>query len=114
MANPQRTRGEQRLCSITYSQLAEWTGLALHSVRSYATTGHFERHDIESVLAWVNARRAANGLQMIGQPDSGVVVAKPDEGPFVGYTAIVGPVSQSPLPPTASGGYNPQTGEYDR
>jgi hypothetical protein len=117
-----RTRGQTRLCSITYSQIAEWTGLALHTVRSYASRGEFDQGDIESVLTWVNGRRASAGLPMIGQPK------EPDSLPglireamkqaeeMADETASIVNAFDAPsithIPKPTSGGYNPQTGEY--
>ena len=45
--NTKPTRGESRLCSVTYSQLAEWTGLAVGSVRNAAHAGKFDKSCIE-------------------------------------------------------------------
>jgi hypothetical protein len=108
-----KTRGEKRLSSITYSKLAAWTTLSLHTIRYHGAKGTFKGMGVDELIQWANEYRKAAGLPMIGQPESGVIVAQPDKGPFQGYTAIVGPVSQSPLPSPASGGYNPMTGEYD-
>jgi len=64
-----RTPGaEDRLWILKYSQIAEWTGLAVSTVRSYAQRGQFQRDDLESVLQWVNRRRAKAGLPAIGTP----------------------------------------------
>lgn len=71
-------RGESRLCSVTYSAIADWTGLTLQTVRTYATTGAFDRHSLESVLSWVNARRASKGLPLIGQPITGLDFSGPE------------------------------------
>lgn len=57
-----------RLWSLTYGQIAEWAGLKVSSVRSYAQRGEFAANDIESVLRWCNRRRSAKGLSLIGQP----------------------------------------------
>lgn len=62
-------RGERKICSVTYTALAQWTGLRVVTVRNCASRGDFESRDIESVLRWVNARRQRLGLPMIGVPD---------------------------------------------
>jgi len=89
------TRGEQRFAGLTYSQIARWTGLTLHTVRSYASRGQFDPRDIDSVLSWVNVRRASRGLPLIGAPD------RPIDSPA------------PPAPIAPNGGYNPLTGEFD-
>ena len=66
-----RPRGaEERLCSITYGQIARWVGLSARTVRAYSSQGRYDRRDVESVLSWVNARRVAAGLSLIGEPTS--------------------------------------------
>lgn len=64
-------RGEERFGAITYSLISEWTGLALNTVRAYATRGLFDPNDIEATLIWVNARRAADKKKPIGIPNHG-------------------------------------------
>lgn len=63
-------RGPQRFGSITYPLLAEWTGLTVVTLRSYVHKGLFDPHDIESTLAWVNARRSQQGFPPIGNPST--------------------------------------------
>ena len=48
-------RGECKIWSLTYSTIAEWTGLRVVTVRNCASRGDFDPRDIESVLCWVNA-----------------------------------------------------------
>lgn len=111
---PTKPKGAQtRLCSLTYSQLAEWTGLAARSIQSYAARGDFDRNDLESVLRWVNGRRASAGLPMIGQPKdtSPEAIEARLEAAGVKIVRTADPV-RIPIPSPASGGYNPQTGEY--
>lgn len=67
-------RGEQRFAAITYSKLAEWTGLTLATIRSYGSKGRIPKHDLAATMRWVNERRAAKGLPHIGDPR----VAAPD------------------------------------
>jgi hypothetical protein len=54
---------------VTYEQIAEWAGLSLHTVRTYASRGQLDTSSVEAVLQWVNVRRAAKGEPMIGQPE---------------------------------------------
>ena len=100
--NPGRTKGAfETLISITYKEIAEWSGLSLATVRQYASRKQFDSRDINSVLQWCNVRRKANGLPSIGET-----------------TEIEDSPSDSPLIPTNpptnhNGGYNPQKGGYD-
>jgi hypothetical protein len=44
-------------------------GIRGDTARRYAQRGLFDSRDLDSVLAWVNGRRAAQGLALIGLPD---------------------------------------------
>lgn len=93
-------RGEERLSSITYSQIADWAGLTVHTVRSYACRGQFDPRSLESVLRWVNTRRRARGWPLVGQPGQKADnLVRADPAP----TSV----------PANSGGYDPQTGEFE-
>jgi hypothetical protein len=87
-----KTRGEKRLGSITYSLLAEWSGLTLHTVRTYAARGHFEGKTVEELIAWANSRRAAAGLPLIGMPTAEVlppiIASKSGERPDNGVEIV--------------------------
>jgi len=99
-----KPRGEARLASITYSQIAEWTGLSLHTVRSYAQRGIIDTDSVETVLQWVNARRQAKGQTLIGQPENNAEVD----------TLENGKQDLTPIIPTVcDSGYNSRTGEFD-
>ncbi len=95
---------EQRLWTLTYSQIAVWVGLTVPTVRSYSHRGQFDHRSIESVLQFVNARRQRFGLPLIGLPDQ--PVQQPDqpepEPDTITHTPIYIPSS-----------YDPQTGAYN-
>lgn len=91
------TRGETRLCSITYSQLSDWTRLSVRTVRNLASRRVFNRKDVLSTLEWANTRRAKLGLPPVGVAGDSV-----DSTP-------IKPV-QSTITPDSN--YNPTTGEY--
>jgi hypothetical protein len=82
-----KTRGERRFLSITYSLIAKLSGLTLATARAYGARKHYNPRDLDSVLSWINTRRAAAGLPLIGQPDPG---AQPPATPET--------ISEIPLP----------------
>ena len=96
MARPEGSRNT--LIAITYDTIGEMAGgIAGDTARQYAQRGQFDPRDLDSLLAWVNARRTTKGLPMIGVPDSEAAELETI------------PVSIQPN----SGGYNPLTGEFD-
>jgi len=99
---PRKKGDEDRLWTLTYSQIAAWSGLKPSTVRSYCQRGDFDRASIESVLAWVNARRQARGLPMIGAPEE-----EPEED-IAEEEPVANIVIHAPPNP-----YNPLTGEYE-
>lgn len=101
MSNSQKKRGPAKLCSITFGLLAEWTGLAVNTVRIAARSGEFNRNDIEDVLKWVNRRRLRKNLPQIGHIDH--VSELPLEHPLT-------PVYQCTTVHDPS--YNPNTADY--
>ncbi len=88
-----RMRGKKRLITITYAQLAEWSGMAEGSVRNAVHQGRLDPTDIHAVIRWANSRREAKGLPAMG-----------------------GAPHRPTLPPAAiaagAGGYDPATGGY--
>lgn len=83
-------RGEARFASVTYSQLAEWTGYAVRTVRHHALAGAFDRYDLADCIRWVNEVRAKRGFRPIGE------APEPSA-----------PAAQLPSPRPGSGGYDP-------
>ena len=100
---PRTVGAENRLWTLRYSQIAQWVGLTVSTVRSYAQRGQFRRGDIESVLTWVNRRRAKAGLPMIGMPQNPQQSDKIEPDTWVSVTEL------TPCPDT---GYNPTTGDF--
>lgn len=66
MARPKGSRTV--LVRITYDTIGELAGIAGNTVRKYAQRRQFNPRDLDSALAWVNARRTAKGLPVIGLP----------------------------------------------
>ena len=91
-----RVRGEQRFGAITYSLVAEWTGLRLSTVQAYGARRLFNPHDIEATIRWCNERRSLRGLPPIGTETPEI----PDE-----------PVETPLIEPKTP--YNPLTGEFE-
>ena len=66
MARPKGSRTV--LLRITYDDIGRLAGIAGDTARQYAQRGQFNPRDLDSALAWVNARRTAKGLPLIGLP----------------------------------------------
>ncbi len=68
MARPQGSRNA--LIRVSYDTIAQMAGgIRGNTARRYAQRGEYDARDLDSVLAWVNRRRAAQGLPLIGLPD---------------------------------------------
>ena len=123
---PSRSGKGNRLWVLTYGQIEAWTGLRLNSVRAYASRGEFDPRDIDSVLRWVNARRARRSLPLIGIPDefqppisadSPTVENSTEKPTIADEPEKHGEREGSPEKPNVhlggdSGGYDPSTGEF--
>ena len=84
MARPKGSRTV--LVRITYDTIGELAGgITGDTARQYAQRGQFNPRDLDSALTWVNARRTAKGLPLIGLPtdeaisddDAEVVISLP-------------------------------------
>ena len=65
-----RPKGSRNaLIRITYDDIGRLVGVRGDTARRYAQRGLFDSRDLDSVLAWVNGRRAAQGWPLIGVPD---------------------------------------------
>ena len=65
MARPKGSRTV--LVRITYDTIGELAGgIAGDTARQYAQRGQFNPRELDSALTWVNARRTAKGLPLIG------------------------------------------------
>jgi hypothetical protein len=86
--------------------LSQWTLLSVGALRNLQHAGVINVRNLNSILTWVNARRARLGLPLIGLPPEDLpqhTLVEPDtDEPFI-------------LPYTCEGHphYNPNTGEYD-
>ena len=77
MGRPKGSRNA--LIRITYDDIGRLAGIAGDTAKQYAHRGQYDPRDIESVLYWVNTRRGAKGLPLIGLPtDVGEAVSDED------------------------------------
>ncbi len=108
-----RPRGSRnRLVTLDYDSIGELAGVRGNTAKAYAHRGEYNSRNLTSVMEWINRRRAAQGLPLIGIPDGDTPAVSDD-------TAVNGtPVEALPLQGTGgrvlAGGlvYNPATGEF--
>ena len=82
-------------------------GIAGETANQYAHRGEYDPRNLENVLQWVNGRRAAKGLSLLGAPSENASVALrcSDDKSNVSFPLA------SPLP-SLTGGYDPLLGGY--
>lgn len=103
-----RSKGSRNtLIRIDYDTIGRMAGVAGDTAKQYAHRGEYDSRNLENVLWWVNGRRAAKGLPLIGLPS---VNATDAENCSDGSTNL----SLTPAPPPLdlSGGYDPLLGGY--
>jgi hypothetical protein len=57
-----------RLIRIDYDVIGHLAGIAGETASQYAHRGEYDPRNLENVLRWVNGRRAAKGVSLIGAP----------------------------------------------
>jgi len=97
-----RQKGSRNaLVKIDYDLIGELAGIAGGTAKQYAHRGEYDPRSLDSVLQWVNARRAGKGLPLIGMPSETHPDARPDRTvPFL------------PAPQNGLLQYDPTTGSY--
>lgn len=103
-----RNKGSRNaLLKIDYDVIGQLAGSAGDSAKQYAHRGEYDSRSLDSVLQWVNGRRAAKGLPLIGLPSESATDAEDfaDEDSYVTFTP-------APPPQNLSGGYDPLLGGY--
>ena len=86
---------------IDYNVIGELVGVAGDTAKQYAHLCEYDPRSLESVLQWVNARRAAKGLPLIEMPSKTHPEVRPDcTVPFL------------PAPQNGILRYDPITGSY--
>jgi hypothetical protein len=64
-----RQKGSRNtLVRIDYDLIGDLAGIAGDTAKQYAHRGEYDPRSLDSVLQWVNARRATKGLSLIGAP----------------------------------------------
>ena len=101
MARPRGARST--LIALNYDVIAELAGsITGDTARQYARRGEYDSRNLESVLCWINSRRRANGLPLIGLPTDEAVSDEDSEA-----------VTSTPTPvQTGLLNYNPMTACY--
>ena len=103
-----RSKGSRNtLIRINYDTIGRLAGVAGDSAKQYAHRGEYDPRNLDSVLRWVNGRRAAKGLPLIGLPSENATDAEncsDDNSNMISKLALP--------PPDLSGGYDPLLGGY--
>lgn len=58
------TGSRNTLISIDYDVIGQLAGIAGDTAKQYAHRGEYDPRNLESVLQWVNGRRAAKGTAL--------------------------------------------------
>ena len=96
-----QTGSRNVLVKVDYDLIGDLAGIAGDTAKQYAHRGEYDSRSLDSVLRWVNGRRSAKGLPLIGMPSETHPDARPD--------------STVPLIPVLQNGllrYDPMTGSY--
>ena len=90
MARPRGARST--LIALNYDVIAELAGsITGDTARQYARRGEYDSRNLESVLCWVNSRRRAKGLPLIGlRTKVGEAVSDEDSEAVTSMPAPVG------------------------
>ena len=103
-----RSKGSRNtLIRINYDTIGFMAGVAGDTAKQYAHRGKYDSRSLDSVLWWVNGRRAAKGLPMIGLPSENATDAEncTDDDSHMGSTPALPSLD-------LSGGYDPLLGGY--
>ena len=103
-----RSKGSRNtLIRIDYDTIGRLAGVAGDTAKQYAHRGKYDSRSLDSVLRWVNGRRAAKGLPLIGLPSENATDAE-------NCSDDNSNLSSTPAPPPLdlSGGYDPLLGGY--
>ena len=97
-----RSKGSRNtLIRIDYDTIGLMAGVAGDTAKQCAHRGEYDPRNLESILRWINGRRAAKRLPLIGMPSENVSKAEPDCA-----------VAFVPEPHNGLLRYDPVTGSY--
>ncbi len=101
------TGSRNTLIRIDYDVIGQLAGIAGDTAKQYAHRGDYDPRNLESVLQWVNGRRAAKGQPLIGSPTRNAPepLGCSDDASNVSF-------SYAPPPMSLTGGYDPLLGGY--
>jgi hypothetical protein len=96
-----QTGSRNTLVKVDYDLIGDLAGIAGDTAKQYAHRGEYDSRCLDSVLRWVNGRRAAIGLSLIGMPSENPPELESDRTvPFL------------PAPQNGLLRYDPLTGSY--
>jgi hypothetical protein len=81
--------------------IGELARIAGGTAKQYAHRGEYDPRSLESILRWINDRRTAKGLSLIGLPSENLPEAEPDSS-----------VVFLPAPQNGILRYDPMAGNY--
>jgi hypothetical protein len=96
-----QTGSRNTLVKVDYDLIGDLAGIAGDTAKQYAHRGEYDPRSLDSVLRWVNGRRVAKGLPLIGMPSETHPEAE------TGCTVPFLPAPQNGLLR-----YDPMTGSY--
>lgn len=103
-----RKKGSRNsLIKVDYDFIGKLAGIAGDTAKQYAHRGNYDSRSLDSVLRWVNGRRAAKGLPLIGLPSENATGAQNRSD----SSSNLSPTSVAPSR-DLSGGYDPLLGGY--
>ena len=105
MGRPKGSRNT--LVRLDYDSIGALVGIRGNTARADARRGEYDARRLASVMEWINRRRAAQGLPLIGLPDGDNPAVSDDTGAPVEAAEDVKPAA-------LAGGlvYDPTTGTY--
>jgi hypothetical protein len=96
-----QTGSRNTLVKVDYDLIGDLAGIAGDTAKQYAHRGEYDPRSLDSVMRWVNSRRAAKGLPLIGMPSESLSEAEANRTvPFL------------PAPQNGLLRYDPMTGSY--
>jgi hypothetical protein len=96
-----QTGSRNTLVKVDYDLIGDLAGIAGDTAKQYAHRGEYDSRCLDSVLRWVNGRRDAKGLPLIGMPSE-----SPPEAEANRTVPLV------PVPQNGLLRYDPMTGSY--